>query len=227
MAEGGFKSFSCKSPSAGELKHQKMYKMSTPPWKDSYRKSCKERLAANRQTFLEKLRNCASRDDVTTSLKNFFISECNKTAGNNLHAHIDENTDDLLKMFEEINGELELEELEILHQYKHYEELCDDEMINYMESNDIITYDSVNDYTNTFTTNNNTNAVLCPQTSLTLDVIEANLQHAMQDHSSSCPDHPMFSALQLQTVKNLQMLCKQMCYKSCNISYSSLLFESF
>ncbi|EDO32784.1 predicted protein [Nematostella vectensis] len=45
----------CRSPDPLS-RHRSQYKCSTPPWKDTYRKRCKERLRDSRQKFLGKFR---------------------------------------------------------------------------------------------------------------------------------------------------------------------------
>ncbi|CAJ0930758.1 unnamed protein product [Ranitomeya imitator] len=43
------------------MKHRALYKGTTPPWKETYRKRCVERLKSNRSRLLDRLRQAGDR----------------------------------------------------------------------------------------------------------------------------------------------------------------------
>ncbi|ROL53808.1 RPA-interacting protein A [Anabarilius grahami] len=121
-------------------RHRSMYKGTTPPWKETYRKRCVERLKNSRSRLLEKFRQMG--DDSGGSKRSLLVQEVMEEEwsalqssnhslpslwnGNGIRdVYTAQQEFDELSAFEEIQQELIAQELSILEEYNssvRYEE---------------------------------------------------------------------------------------------------------
>ncbi|XP_047007698.1 RPA-interacting protein isoform X2 [Ictalurus punctatus] len=126
-------------------RHRSLYKSTTPPWKETYRKRCVERLKNSRSRLLEKYRQM--RDPTKSSLLVQEVMEVEWSALQSANQRLpslwkkdgmyrDVQEHDELAVLEEIQQELISQELSIIEEYhksQQYEELYLDSIVDGME----------------------------------------------------------------------------------------------
>ncbi|XP_046839886.1 RPA-interacting protein B-like [Xenia sp. Carnegie-2017] len=223
---------SSKSPKNGFLQHQERYKFSTPPWKDVYRKRCLQRLHNGRRKLLEKFRQM---DKSESLVKEVMEEEWNMLRKDtdlcltpeykryNLFCYEpefgdDEDLNDLINVFEEIQNELIEEEKLLLSQEYEKDLIFEEERlcaaIESLQTNDLICPICKQN-----PLLQNKQVIFCScglqfyteNDAITLDWVHSQLMDAMEQHRNyGCMDQALFSVTshpELQ-VKNLIMACK-------------------
>jgi hypothetical protein len=227
----------CKSPASMSFKFRHMYKAvspSAPPWKEAYRKRCQERLASSRQSLLDRFRWKDSLEPETgsartTTIRDIVLSEWKSfTADNKKQQHTDtdseceeidcvgtENIDAVLTVFDEITAELLCEEEQILAEYEAKTRFDDAALcasISQMSTDELIC--PVCQKNPLFV---NKGIVFCScglridteQDAITVDMIRANLNAAVEVHCTNCSTRPIFSIVSHPGISNLLMTCQE------------------
>ncbi|KAK2178683.1 hypothetical protein NP493_531g04054 [Ridgeia piscesae] len=212
------------------VKHQRLYKGHVTPWKDVYRKRCRERLKKSRDTFLGRYRpSLATASDPSNDLVNSLMLEewqtlhmeqaelptlPNTSEELNFEKIGNENIDEVISVFEEIRAELIREERLILAEYEAG--------MNFDQASLSSTLDSVQ-----------TPQVICPlcqrnalsidrgviycqcgaridteQDCVTLPYIQQNLHEGTCLHSQGCQHIPTFAVISQMGVDTLVMTCQ-------------------
>ncbi|KAK3736346.1 hypothetical protein QZH41_020804, partial [Actinostola sp. cb2023] len=157
-----------RNPSSSEpfARHRSQYKCTTPPWKETYKKRCKERLRIGRQKFLDRFRHMESSTSDSASplgsevekvmdeewsriaVENNHLpawkpnkESCRPFAGVKLDVTEEAELTEILDIMDEIQKELIEEEQIILMQYNENlrfeeESLC--AAIDKLSTNDVI-----------------------------------------------------------------------------------------
>lgn len=225
-----------KSPSNKAAQRQAMYKVSTPPWKETYRKKCFERLRKSREKLLSKFRHIDSteqetdfghdliKDIMSREWRTLWDEETEMTKVADLPLDIsfippeeNENIDRLLKIFEDIEEELKLEELKILEEFESYEEGLLLEEKSLCEAFEALSADEVIcPICKLNPLHENKSIIFCKcgvrinteQDGLTLSNVKQMLKDGLELHNYACQTEPEFSTLSVLGTTNLFMTCK-------------------
>lgn len=212
----------CRSPP--ESRHRLLYKTSTPPWKETYRKRCQERLAENRHSFLEKFRHkdiAFNDEEAREAIHNLVLSEWksfekdmkestlqNPDSAPSLPA---ENIDQVLSIFDEITLELLQEEQQIISEYEA--SLQVEENFLHSSIDRLNAYDVICPVCKRSPLFINKGIIFCncgvridtEQDAITLAMVKANLDEAVRQHSASCECCPSFGVVSHIGISNLLM----------------------
>ncbi|XP_028662842.1 RPA-interacting protein [Erpetoichthys calabaricus] len=196
-------------------KHRSLYKGTTPPWKETFRKRCVERLRSNRARLLDKYRQMGESMPFRTS-GSIMVQEVMevewselKANGNRLPSLWQKDSfrdvltvmkeDDELSVLEEIQKELISQEQAIIEEYERsvfYEEQCLNAMVEGMDSNDslICPLCSKNHLTITsqFISCRCGTYINTQNRNITKAEIRCQLESRVNEHCELCPHPPMF-----------------------------------
>ncbi|XP_077995916.1 RPA-interacting protein A-like [Glandiceps talaboti] len=225
-----------KSPVDSRLsKHKHLYKGKTPPWKDTYRRRCFERLRKDRQSLVDRFRQiqpeCEHGEHGEEDLscvdnvmqEEWKILQCEhdlpslrKNVSQSIPDVADgaDNFEEIFSVMEEIKAELLKEEQDILTNYES--------SVKFDEASLCAAVDKLN-----------TDELVCPvcrrnplmqnktvifcacgvridteQDCLTLSHVKVQLEEAVKQHSTSCTGEAVFSVMDQFGNKNLLMSCK-------------------
>lgn len=196
----------------GVKKRQVLYKNCTPPWKETYRKRCRDRLKASRDKFIERLRHSTADQHDTSLVEDLmqeewkvFCSEADKQLNKN------ESIDDYIAIFEEIRAELIREEQQILAEYEaglHHEEAS-------LQSTIQNQYEVICPVCQRNPLILNKGVIFCycgirietEQDCVSLSYVKQNLMEGLKLHSESCSSQPQFGIVNHEAIQNLLMTC--------------------
>ncbi|KAG7314734.1 hypothetical protein KOW79_022037 [Hemibagrus wyckioides] len=209
-------------------RHRSLYKGTTPPWKETYRKRCVERLKNSRSRLLEKYRQLG--DTTKSSLLVQEVMEMEWSALQSANQRLpslwkkdgvsemyrDMQEYDELAVLEEIQQELVSQELAIIEEYHkslQYEEKYFDSVVDGMEEEEklICPICHVNNLTVT------SHFTSCPcglyiktvGRNITADVLKHQLEMRVTEHLEDCLQNPIFSvASNVDGAPNLMISCK-------------------
>ncbi|XP_070571879.1 RPA-interacting protein A-like [Ptychodera flava] len=230
-----------RSPADERLtKHRSLYKGKTPPWKDTYRRRCFDRLRTKRGNLLDKLRrieptcekpqssgNLSCVGDVMEEEWKILQGEHNlpsmrKNVPNVLPDVTDgiDNFDEIFSVMEEIKAELLREEQDLLAQYNSSVKFDEDSLCAAVEQLD--TDELICPVCRRNPLLQNKSVIFCAcgiridteQDCLTLSHVKIQLSDAVKQHGSSCIGESIFSVVDQFGSKNLLMSCK-----SCDYMY--------
>ncbi|XP_053563487.1 RPA-interacting protein [Bombina bombina] len=212
------------------MKHRALYKGTTPPWKDTYRKRCVERLKGNRSKLLDKFRQVGERLH-SGAAGSFLVQEVMEEEWKVMQS---ENTGlpslwkrdkfslavslfqdpDELAVMEEIKQELLLEEQAMIEEIEHvlqFEEECLDSVVGLSTDNQIVCPVCNRNYltvTSCF--------ILCQcgvyintkSQGMSTEQLHSLLEINLTAHGANCSQHPVFSvAIGAEGVASLFMSC--------------------
>ncbi|KAM9320789.1 RPA-interacting protein [Gastrophryne carolinensis] len=211
------------------VRHRSLYKAATPPWKETYRKRCVERLKGNRSRLLDKFRQVGDRVNGGGS---FLVQEVMEEEwramqsdaggfatslwrGNSLSQALGilQDPDELITL-EEIKQELLLEEQAMVAEMENilqFEEECLDSVLGMNAEAQIVCPVCNRNYltiTSCF--------VLCPcgvyinckSQGMNTETLRFLLETNLSAHGSNCSEHPVFSvALGPEGLSSLFMSC--------------------
>ncbi|XP_067124918.1 RPA-interacting protein A-like [Centruroides vittatus] len=132
------------------IKHRSLYKFTTPPWKETYRQKCHERLQNSRQRLFNKFRGLAietesfQKDAMEQKIKQIMEEEWTKMHNSSISNEYFEDTDDfnsLLSFMDTVQKELLEEEERIIREYEEVleiEESSVQEIVKTLETNCVI-----------------------------------------------------------------------------------------
>nr|ADO28223.1 rpa-interacting protein a [Ictalurus furcatus] len=209
-------------------RHRSLYKSTTPPWKETYRKRCVERLKNSRSRLLEKYRQM--RDTTKSSLLVQEVMEVEwsalqpanqrlpslwkKDGVSDMYRDVQEH--DELAVLEEIQQELVSQELSIIEEYhksQQYEEMYFDSIVDGMEEDGKLICPVC--HANNLTVNSHFTSCPCGLyintvgRNITADVLQHLLELRVTEHLEYCLQNPIFSvASNVDGGPNLMMSCR-------------------
>lgn len=218
-------------------RHRSMYKGTTPPWKETYRKRCVERLKNSRSRLLEKFRQIG--DSSGSSGCSLLVQEVMEEEWSALQSsnhslpslwnghgvrevYSAQQEFDELSAFEEIQQELIAQELSILEEYQNtvqYEEHYLNSMLERMEQNEQIICPLC--HMNNLTVNSHFTSCPCGLyvntigRNITLEILQSLLEKRVTEHTDECLHNPTFSmAFNTDGSPNLMLSCNVCDYLS-------------
>ncbi|XP_051524107.1 RPA-interacting protein [Myxocyprinus asiaticus] len=218
-------------------RHRSMYKGTTPPWKETYRKRCVERLKNSRSKLLEKFRQIE--DGTGGSKSSLLVQEVMEEEwsalqssnqslpslwnGNGIRdVYTAQHEFDELAAFEEIQQELIAQELLILEEYQNsmqYEEQYLNSVLEGMEQCGGIICPIC--HANNLTVNSHFTSCPCGLyvntigRNITSEVLQNLLERRVTEHMEDCLHNPTFSmAFNTDGSPNLMISCKVCDYLS-------------
>ncbi|KAL7838120.1 hypothetical protein AOLI_G00265240 [Acnodon oligacanthus] len=218
-------------------RHRSLYKGTTPPWKETYRKRCVERLKNSRSRLLEKYRQMS--DCTGDSKSSLLVQEVMEMEWNALQSanqslpslwrkdgikdmYSDMQEYDEQAVLEEIQQELMSQERSIIEEYhksQQYEERYLNVVVDGMEDDGklICPVCHVNNLTV------NSHFISCPcglyintmGRNITPEVLQHLLEARVTEHMEDCLQNPVFSvASNMEGSPNLMISCKACDYLS-------------
>uniref|UniRef100_A0A3P8YWK2 RPA-interacting protein A n=1 Tax=Esox lucius TaxID=8010 RepID=A0A3P8YWK2_ESOLU len=219
-------------------KHRSLYKGTTPPWKDTYRQRCVDRLKNSRSRLLEKYRQMGE-SQQHSAMGSGLVQEVMEEEWNALQSanrglpslwskdgigemYTVMKEFDELAVFEEIQQELMFEEHAIIKEYEksmQFEELYLNSVVDQLEEEQGIICPLCR--VNNVTVNRHFTSCPCGlylntvQREVTPEVLQGLLESRVSEHMEDCPDNPVFSmASDTDGSPNLMISCKACDYLS-------------
>ncbi|NP_001290942.1 RPA-interacting protein [Esox lucius] len=219
-------------------KHRSLYKGTTPPWKDTYRQRCVDRLKNSRSRLLEKYRQMGG-SQQHSAMGSGLVQEVMEEEWNALQSanrglpslwskdgigemYTVMKEFDELAVFEEIQQELMFEEHAIIKEYEksmQFEELYLNSVVDQLEEEQGIICPLCR--VNNVTVNRHFTSCPCGlylntvQREVTPEVLQGLLESRVSEHMEDCPDNPVFSvASDTDGSPNLMISCKACDYLS-------------
>ncbi|XP_062341820.1 RPA-interacting protein [Osmerus eperlanus] len=223
-------------------RHRSLYKGTTPPWKETYRKRCVDRLKNSRSRLLDKYRQTGEtegRDGGSRGSQCLLVQEVMEEEWNALQLSnrglpslwnkdgIGETYSvlkeyDELTVFEEIQQELMSQELSIIEEFERglqMEEQYLNSVVEGMEAEKEIICPIC--HANNLTVNSHFTSCLCglyinTQTrGVTPELLQCVLESRVMEHMEACLHNPVFSmASNMDGSSNLMISCKVCDYLS-------------
>ncbi|KAB5522427.1 hypothetical protein PHYPO_G00159410 [Pangasianodon hypophthalmus] len=215
-------------------RHRSMYKGTTPPWKETYRKRCVERLKNSRSKLLEKYRQMGDTPKSSLLVQEVMEMEWSalqsanqrlpslwkKDGISDMYRDMQEN--DELAVLEEIQQELISQELSIIEEYhktQQFEEKYFDSVVDGMEEERKLICPVC--HANNLTVNSHFTSCPCGLyintmgRNITADVLQHLLEMRVTEHLEDCLQNPIFSAASnVDGAPNLLISCKVCDYLS-------------
>uniref|UniRef100_UPI00398F73DD RPA-interacting protein n=1 Tax=Pristiophorus japonicus TaxID=55135 RepID=UPI00398F73DD len=219
-----------------DSRHRALYKGSTVPWKETYRKRCVERLKNSRAKLLDKYRHLG--ENASCSLnRSFLVREVMEEEWSALKAldrdfpslwkkgslaevlNTLENINELAEL-EEIQQELLSEEHAIIKEYEaslHFDEACLNAILDGFDVPDRLICPVCNrNYLNV-----SSDFITCPcgmcinTREMSVQQFRAALEHGVTEHSGQCAHCPSFSLVDgIEAETTLLMSCRACDYLS-------------
>lgn len=212
--------------------HREMFKAKTPPWKETYRKRCLERLRQSREQLQCRFRGISSKEMEKDTNDNFIhdlMREELKMLQRSFQASptidedqmetdkLDFDIDDVLSLFDDIQEELIKEEKRIMEEFEKYENsVKQEEKILCRAIERLSTDEVICPVCQKNQLLQNKGVIFCPcgvrvnteQDCITLSYVKTSLEEGVNQHSVTCEGEPVFSAVQDYGSNNLLMSCK-------------------
>ncbi|XP_062844976.1 RPA-interacting protein [Trichomycterus rosablanca] len=216
-------------------RHRSLYKGTTPPWKETYRKRCVERLKNSRAQLLERYRQMGESSKSSLLVQEVMEVEWNALQSTNqrlpslwkkdgvsdLYADVQEY--DELAILEEIQQELISQELSIIDEYQksqQYEEKYLNSVVDNLEEEKGKLICPVC-HMNKLTVNSHFTSCPCGLyintmgRNITPEVLQCLLETKVTEHMEDCLQNPVFSvASSVDGAPNLMISCKVCDYLS-------------
>ncbi|KAI5615582.1 RPA-interacting protein isoform X1 [Silurus asotus] len=209
-------------------RHRSLYKGTTPPWKETYRKRCVERLKNSRSRLLEKYRQIGDATKGSLLVQEVMEMEWNalQSANQRLPSlwkrdsvsdmYRDVQEQDELAVLEEIQQELISQEFAIIEEYhksEQFEEKYFNSVVEGMEEEGNLICPMC--HANNLTVNSHFTSCPCGLyintmgRSITADVLRRLLEMRVTEHLEECLQNPVFSVTSnADRAGNLIMSCK-------------------
>ncbi|XP_056143203.1 RPA-interacting protein [Lampris incognitus] len=222
-------------------RHKALYKGTTPPWKDAYRKRCVDRLRSSRSRLLDKYRELGEGARRRGPGESILVQEVMEEEWEALRSE-DRGLDSLwgpngmremfsamkeeydeLGVLEEIQQELMSQELSIIDEYERnllFEEQYISSIVEQMEEDDMQIICPICRMNNL---NVSCHFISCPcglyintrQQGITAEVLRGLLESRVAEHMEDCLQNPIFSiAANPDGSPNLMISCKVCDYLS-------------
>ncbi|XP_069613586.1 RPA-interacting protein [Ranitomeya imitator] len=187
------------------MKHRALYKGTTPPWKETYRKRCVERLKSNRSRLLDRLRQAGDRVGAGVG-GSFLVQEVMEEEWQAMHrvpalwrkASLSQDPEELVTL-EEIKQELLLEEqamVEEIESIVQFESDCLDSVVG-LSRNEVVCPVCNRNYltiTSCFVMCRCGVYINCKSRGMNTEKLQALLEANVLAHASCCSAQPVFSA---------------------------------
>ncbi|KAL6463840.1 hypothetical protein MHYP_G00282310 [Metynnis hypsauchen] len=218
-------------------RHRSLYKGTTPPWKETYRKRCVERLKNSRSRLLEKYRqmsDCSQGSKSSLLVQEVMEMEWNalQSASQSLPSlwrkdgikdmYSDMQEYDEQAILEEIQQELMSQERSIIEEYhksQQYEEQYLNVVVDGMEEDGKLICPVC--HVNNLTVNSHFTSCSCGLyintmgRNITPEVLQHLLEARVTEHMEDCLQNPVFSvASNMEGSPNLMISCKACDYLS-------------
>ncbi|KAK3084230.1 hypothetical protein FSP39_010327 [Pinctada imbricata] len=209
--------------------HRDLYKAKTPPWKETYRKRCLERLRESRGKLQDRFRKINNKeiskdDDFIGELMKNELRSLQKSAKDSKDIHDEEmieagdiDIDSVLALFTDIQEELKKEEMALLQEFEIYEEsLRREEHVLCTAIERLCTEEVICPVCKINPLFQNKCVIFCKcglrldteQDCLTLANVKRNLESNIQQHGDSCGETANFTCVQDYGCDNLLMSCQ-------------------
>ncbi|XP_057673271.1 RPA-interacting protein [Corythoichthys intestinalis] len=210
-------------------RHRSLYKATTPPWKEVFRKRCVDRLDGSRARLLDRYRKTGG-DDPTASYiaqevmeKEWIVLQSENRRLPSLwgsdgiaEVHTDMKECDEQAFFEEIQQELQSHEMSIIEEYERNQQI-EQQYVSYVmegleEAAKVICPICHTNYLNI-----NSHFISCScglyinteMKNITADVLRQLLESRVLEHMEGCSSNPVFSlAPNVESSPNLLISCK-------------------
>ncbi|XP_034046983.1 RPA-interacting protein isoform X2 [Thalassophryne amazonica] len=218
-------------------KHRSLYKETTPPWKETYRKRCFDRLKKSRSRLLEKYRQLGDSQQLSSSKTSTLVQEVMEAEWTALQSEdrglpslwgtkgMTELTVmkeyDELAVLEEIQQELISQELSIIEEYERNLQFEQQYMASVIAGMDEMQIICPICHMNNL--NINRNFISCPcglfinteKRNITPEVLRRRLESIVSEHMEDCPHNPVFSVdSNIDSTSSLMMSCEVCDYLS-------------
>ncbi|KAE8625249.1 hypothetical protein XENTR_v10006207 [Xenopus tropicalis] len=213
-----------------ERRHRALYKGTTPPWKETYRKRCVERLKSNRSKLLDKFRQVGERihggvggsflvqevmeeEWKAMQFENGSFPSMWKKEAFSQALTIMQDPDELAT-FEEIKQELLLEEKAMVDEFENilqFEEQCLDSVVGLSTGDQIVCPVCNRNYltvTSCFIVCQCGVYINTQSQGMSIEKLHYLLESSLTAHGYHCTEHPVFSvATELGGAGSLLMSC--------------------
>ncbi|XP_064612799.1 RPA-interacting protein B-like isoform X2 [Liolophura sinensis] len=207
-------------------RHKQMYKSSTPPWKETYRKRCLEKLKSSRQKLQDRFRNIPHQSNKSF-IKSLMKEEWHALKGDKedlprLADQAEEfrfdddlnNIDSVLAIFEEIQADLMREEQRLLEEFD--QSLQFDEALLCASIECLQTDELICPVCQRYPLMQNLSVIFCKcgvridtEDCLSLSQVRQQLEEGMAAHNNShCDQDPRFTVVGAAGIQNLLMTCQ-------------------
>ncbi|XP_050408441.1 RPA-interacting protein A isoform X2 [Patella vulgata] len=204
-------------------RHQDMYKSRTPPWKETYRKRCLDRLRGSREKLMTRFRKIDMNNEPTTDdtfIKDLMTEEWKSLQREQTDIDFEgdvNGVDKMLSLFEDIQEELRREELRLLQEHEKYEEsLQQEEVVLSSAIEKLSTDEVICPICQKSVLMMNQNIIFCrcgmrintEQDCISLGDVKVQLESAISQHNSSCSYNPVFKVMSEFGPQHLLMACQ-------------------
>ncbi|KAM3935953.1 RPA-interacting protein isoform 2-T2 [Leptodactylus fuscus] len=206
------------------MRHRALYKGTTPPWKETYRKRCVERLKSNRSRLLDKFRQVG--EGVHGSVGGSFLVQevmeeewkAMQMPSNSLpslwhRGSLPQDPDELVTL-EEIKQDLLLEEqamVEEIERIIEFENDCLDSVVELSNENEVVCPVCNRHYltvTSCFILCQCGVYINCKSQGMNTKKLQALLEANLSAHTSCCSEQPVFSVgLGAEGMSSMFMSC--------------------
>ncbi|KAG8192663.1 hypothetical protein JTE90_009693 [Oedothorax gibbosus] len=202
-------------------RHHTLYKLKTPPWKETFREKCHERFRNRRGRLVDKFRGLVFDEARSDDAIDVLMQEDWRTAStehnplqNIIPQSPDESYEDgeineVISIMEEIQKELLEEERRFLQLHAAEENDSFDSTINWLQRDEVIC-----PICQKSTLNQIHSVIFCNcglridvQDGLTLQHLRDQLNKGLDQHEETCQATPSFSLLHLSECTNLAITC--------------------
>jgi len=188
------------------IEHHSLYKIKTPPWKETVRRRCFQRLQSSRGKLVDKFRGLGLCSDEVVDV--LMTEEMGNVTKQKTCLKLDELDDAEINEFISIMQEIQCELLE--EEKKWIEEYSALSEVNNLEEDEVIC-----PLCKRKPLHQNHSVIFCAcgmridtqQDGLTLMHLKNSLDVGLQEHETSCSASPNFSLIQLGDSTNLVITC--------------------
>ncbi|XP_075708982.1 RPA-interacting protein [Rhinoderma darwinii] len=198
------------------MRHRALYKGTTPPWKETYRKRCVDRLKGNRSRLLDKFRQVGEQVDAGVG-GSFLVQEVMEEEWKAMRMHTSSlpslwpkdsfsktfgvlQDPDELATLEEIKQDLLLEEQSMVEEIERiiqFEKDCLDSVVGLNNGNIVCPVCNRNNLTVTscFVLCQCGVYINCKSQGMNTEKLQALLEANLSAHASCCSEQPVFSVV--------------------------------
>ncbi|ESO97271.1 hypothetical protein LOTGIDRAFT_231480 [Lottia gigantea] len=207
-----------------KTRRQDMYKARTPPWKETYRKRCLDRLRGSREKLMTRFRKIditSEKDDFIKDIMTDELKTLKREQAKDLDIEFEDTgfngVDLMLNLFEDIQEELKHEELRLLEEHDRYEhslKLEENVLCSAIEK--LSTDEVICPICQKSTLLLNKNIIFCScgvridteQDCISLSNVKNQLEASIYQHSLACTTDPTFSIIADFGTQHLLMSCQ-------------------